>query len=408
MAKGEGGMIFHYSRGIYRADDENGGVLGEKVLRVMREYNLQSYWEDEFFGKTKNHLLRHLPFLWDTPPQNEICLKNGIFNLEEMEFRPHSPEWLSQVQIPIKYDPSQRDCGVWDAFHLALFPEECVEFILEFEASLLTPRAMSQSAIWLRGEGGNGKSTFVGALQKIIGRNNFGTFNLKSLESDRFSVAELNGKLLAVDYDAAKKRIRDASLIKKLITLDPIQAQKKNLPLFTMTPTAKLLFLSNHYIESDDKSPGFRRRFLTVPMERTFEPGQTGFMNQSDLWAALGEERQLSGLLNKLILSWRSLRERGAFQPPLPVKTATEHFNFSNHPLVEYVEGNVRFIEGRYSRREEFRKLVNEWAKEKGYPEMDESDIGRFLNWRFPEMPKEKKIPIDGKQERVYWGIAVL
>jgi len=140
------------------------------------------------------------PELWDCPDSNIANVENGLLDVRKRSLAPHSPEFLSPVQIPVKYDPAAH-CQAWDKFIAEVFPEDTEAIAWEIPAWLMTPDTSIQKAILLTGDGANGKSTYLRAVLSFIGKHNASAVSLHKLENDRFSAARLVGRLASICPD---------------------------------------------------------------------------------------------------------------------------------------------------------------------------------------------------------------
>jgi hypothetical protein len=99
------------------------------------------------------------PLLWDSPPQDQVNVQNGLLDVNTRSLSPHSGDFLSPVQLPIKFDAAAR-CPAWDKFISEVFPADSEAIAWEIPAWLMTPDTSIQKAILLMGDGANGKSTY--------------------------------------------------------------------------------------------------------------------------------------------------------------------------------------------------------------------------------------------------------
>jgi len=87
-----------------------------------------------------------------------------------------------------------------------------------------------------------------------LGKTNCTGINLQSLATNRFSTAELFGKLANISPDLPKATLRDTGNIKALSGGDAITAEHKFHQPFTFTNKAKLIFAANQPPIIDDES----------------------------------------------------------------------------------------------------------------------------------------------------------
>lgn len=84
-----------------------------------------------------------------------------------------------------------------------------------------------QKSVMLLGTGSKGKSVFLNLLTRFIGEKNTSFESLQKLEHDRFSPANLYGKLINVFSYLESTRISDDSTFKSLCGGDLIRGERK-------------------------------------------------------------------------------------------------------------------------------------------------------------------------------------
>ena len=102
-----------------------------------------------------------------------------------------------------------------------------------------------EKVFMLIGEGANGKSTFLGVMQAVLGFDNVSAESLHDLTYERFAVASLFGKMANLHPDIESSELKNTGLLKALISGDAISAEKKYLHSFKFTNKAKLFFSAN-------------------------------------------------------------------------------------------------------------------------------------------------------------------
>ena len=126
-----------------------------------------------------------------------VNVLNGLLDVNTLVLSAHSPDYLSPVQLPVKFDTVPG----WDKFISEVFLGDTEAIAWEIPAWLMTPDASIQKAILLLGDGANGKSTYLRAVLAFIGKGNSTAVSLHKLENDRFSAARLVGRLANICPD---------------------------------------------------------------------------------------------------------------------------------------------------------------------------------------------------------------
>lgn len=177
----------------------------------------------------------------------------------------------------------------------------------QFAGYLLTSSMVHAKALFLVGDGGNGKSTFADTLSMMIGEEGtsridledlYGTFGLKGLIGKRLNVIEEVGG----NYYQAHK-------LKKLISGEELTINMKFKDQFKFRPTAKFLFAVNVMPRVDDSSSATERRMVVVQFNNNFRDNPNTMLRFEDGMLAA----ELPGILNWALEGYRSLIKQSGF-----------------------------------------------------------------------------------------------
>ena len=306
FATDRSGALFYYEAGCYHPGGET--HLFTRVREVLQEAGMT--------GKFSEYRCREvlawfeagrLPELWDRPPENRICLKNGVLNLETLQLEEHGPEkWLSTVKIPIRYDP-EADGTAWEEHFADVLPEQTHRAGVGFElfAKLLTPATEKGKAVLFHGPSDTGKSLTLDMLVKALGAEGSVTScSLQELENNRFARGDLAGKVANVNADLPAAPLEGTSVFKSITGgRDRIRGARKHQDAFNFRPHCHMLFSSNHglRVKARDNREWFWERWLVLPFRNTFEQGSKAFESGREIEDRLQEEGELSALLNRAL-----------------------------------------------------------------------------------------------------------
>ncbi|GAJ03978.1 unnamed protein product, partial [marine sediment metagenome] len=199
-----------------------------------------------------------------------LNLENGLYNIETGKLSPHTPEFLSTIRIPQAYDP-QADCPRIRQFFREVLREEDIAVIEELFGYCLIPDYSIQKAFLLLGDGANGKSTLLEVLKHFIGTNNCTNISLQAIESQRFAVATLFGKLANIYADIPSTKVAHVGLFKMLTGGDAIGAEKKFKDGFSFNNTARLVYSTNKPPQIDEDTLAFWRRWIFINLPNKFD-----------------------------------------------------------------------------------------------------------------------------------------
>ena len=250
------------------------------------------------------------PRLWEAPPLDRVNVLNGILDLESDELEPHSPGFLSPIQLNAAWDPDA-ECPAIDQFVQRVFPYDAHEVFYQLAGLFLTPNSRCQKAVLFLGSGarGSGKSVAMALLRTFLGPWNVSNVPLHDLNEGSFSLAELRGKLLNISADVPARDFDDTTIFKQIVDgqLAVLRAPRKHRDPIEFQPFTRLLASAARVPRSADDSLGYLRRWLAVPFDTS--------LNESNLDPALLDKlttpEELSGLLNRAVAQHRQLLESG-------------------------------------------------------------------------------------------------
>lgn len=401
FAQDVSGVLFHFRDGVYRPHGNQ--YVASCVKALLEDWKLSKHWSSHRAREVAEYIRVDAPKLWERPPIDRINVLNGILNVWTRELTPHSPGWLTAVQLPATFDP-QAQCPHLERFIAQVFPEDGQDIAWEIVADLMTPERSRQHAMLLIGEGANGKSTYLNVVGRFIGRENVTSLSLHTLESDRFAAAGLLGKLANICPDLPSKLLGESSTFKAITGGDRIAAERKYRDAFEFTSFARLVFSANALPRSDDATFAFFRRWVVVPFERTFEPGQADYIPGDVLLAQLTDACERSGLLNKALDALPRLRKHG-FTSGRSMRHAWQEFREMTDPLAVWLDQHTRPAADKVIAKDDLLRAYNAACRAAQRPTMTSTAFSLAFKRLKPDVGTRQRT-IDGKLCWVWTGIA--
>ena len=317
FAKNGSGTLYAYQDGVYRPTGEL--LIRQRVKHLLLDHDCSELWSRALAREVVEFITLDVRELPERPSIDLINLENGLLKVRTRELFPHTPEFLSSIRIPIRFQP-EVSCPEIDTFISEVFPLDAIPLAWEILGDLLTPDRSIQKAICLLGDGGNGKSAFLDLATTFVGAENVCHLSVQRLESDRFAAARLYGKLANICPDLPGERLTGSATFKAITGCDRITAEFKYRDSFEFTPFARLLFSANRLPATNDASQAFLDRWLMIPFPNRFRHTRSE-APRSILQHKLSNEYELSGALNKALDALERLRGTCRFTRP---KTSTE------------------------------------------------------------------------------------
>ncbi len=303
LRKNEIGIFFNYENGVYK---------------MMSDFNMSNIifnmlYDDMLWGyRTKRNVADKVACLHAITPDLVLTddkgdwfnVKNGLLQLSTGILKPHNPDFVSLVQSPVSYDP-KATAPTWNmavtAWMKGYEAEKKTLLLQQFAGYLLTSSVAHAKALFLVGDGGNGKSTFADTLSMVIGDDSTSRIDLEDLYST-FGLKGLIGKRLNVIEEVGGNYYQSHKL-KKLISGESVTINMKFKDQFKFSPEAKFVFAVNTMPRVDDSSTATERRICIVQFNNNFRDDPN--INLRFANGLLAQE--LSGVLNWMLAGYRSL-----------------------------------------------------------------------------------------------------
>jgi P4 family phage/plasmid primase-like protien len=280
-----------------------------------------------------------------------INFSNGILEVDELlqhgktNLFAHSPDFWATVCLPFDYVP---DCPAptFERILAEIQPNEKIrQLIGELFGLLLTPDTSFQKFFIFVGEGANGKSLLLNILRCVLGPENVSSCPLEAFNVTRtFPIAQLDGKLANIVEEISELDKGGEGLLKSIVSGDPVQVEQKRMHPFTMTPTARLVFATNHLPRLSDRSHGMWRRLIVVPFTETIpEQARNPEFCKAEFWIRSGE---LPGIVNFALEGLAQLRKRTRFDEPAECLAQKAKYAKDTNPARSFLLDNFDYQEG--------------------------------------------------------------
>ena len=231
----------------------------------------------------------------------EIHLQNGVLCINGT-FR--SGREFCRNRLSVCYNPNSPKPERFLKFLSDMLEPDDILTLQEYLGYCMIPTTTAQKALFLIGNGGEGKSC-VGAVVKSIFGDSAVTGNFQAIETDKFSRYKLINKLVMIDDDMQMTALPSTGIIKNLITSKiPVEVEAKGQQSRQVTLYSRFMCFGNGSPRAlYDKSDGFTRRMLilttkTVSPDRVIDPDLTEKLIQEKdgifLWMFDGLRRLIS------------------------------------------------------------------------------------------------------------------
>lgn len=297
LRKNEIGLFFQYVDGVYKMITDQD--ISDLILTGLYEDMLWGYRTKKNVSDKVACLLSIIPMLVVTDDKGYIAnVKNGLLNIYTKELSPHTPDFVSLIQYPVVFDPNAT-APVWDRcvndWMSGPEQEEKTKLLKQFCGYCLSSSMLYDRALFMVGDGGNGKSTFIDTIAMVIGPSATSHIDLESLYG-QFGFKGLIGKRLNI-IEEVHGNYYQSNKLKKLISGEQVTIDMKYKDQFTFRPQAKFVFSVNMLPRVDDTSTATERRILAIQFLNNYRDNPNYELRSSVGLLA----QELSGILNWMI-----------------------------------------------------------------------------------------------------------
>ena len=298
-----------------------------------------------------------------------INVANGELWLRDdgtVNIRPHDRKTGMCHVLPVDYDPNAKcpkyDKALRQIFRDAENPGTVIRFMNELLGYVIQPRRHHAMIVIFYGHGNNGKTSFTELLRRLIGPGQIYSGRVDDLETNRFSIGNLFGKLVFIDDDVkAGTKLPDGTL-KKISEAKTLTGERKFKDQFEFKSRAFPILLCNNIPSLADLSYGMMRRLRVVPFTRIFKEHET----DRQLFERIAA-KELSGVLNRALEGWKRLQTKGRFTKSIDMIKARKQLVAHANPLQGFIdECCEKADEGRIS-MDEFYRRYKAWADDNGF-----------------------------------------
>lgn len=259
--------------------EESAEGIGAEIAKML--FECEDNCVKTSIAKRTNSLYEALRLYRHSNPlpiePTKIHVLNGVLNTDGTF---SSRKEICVNRLNIEYSPDLGDPEHFLSFLGELLEDEDILTLQEYLGYCLIPSTKGQTALFLIGNGNEGKSRIGVVLKAIFGNAMIaGPGIFHKIESDRFFRYNLINKLLMVDDDMKMSALKSTNYIKSIITAEiPIDVEAKGQQSEQGQLYSRFLCFGNGSLQTlYDKTEGFARRLLIlsvkpIPQNRTDDP----------------------------------------------------------------------------------------------------------------------------------------
>jgi len=262
--------------------------------------------------------------LFDANP-HVVVFADRVLDLQTWSTVPHSPDHYVTSKLPFKYNPDAR-LDQWNQFLDSLpYPE----FMCRFAGYSMTPETKYETALWLWGPPGGGKSTYIEALCAMLGAKAC-ILGLSEIERSQFALSQLPGRTLAVSTELPHRLVRATHVINAIISGELIPVERKYVNPYTIRPHAKIIWGMNVLPSVGMEGIGLFRRILPIHFPAIPETSRDPRLKEAILHSPMA-------VANWALKGLAEVQQTKTLGIPSELIAAREHYRETNDLTLNFV-----------------------------------------------------------------------
>ena len=375
------GAFYEYEQGVYKMREDIWASSKVRSYMVPRYTTLNAM--TDVVGQWRALIQRPVRELNTNP--FVLNLRNGLYNVLDGSFMPHTPAFLSTVQINASYN-EEAQAPQFISFLDSVLGAPEIRLVQQIFGYLLLPINKAQKSFVFVGAANAGKSTLLTVAQEILlGSDNVSNIPWQNL-GDRFNKAELFGKLANVFADLPSKAIDDNGMFKALTGEDYITAERKNKDPFSFRPYARFLFSCNEIPRNySDRSDGFYRRLLIIRFHHSVPPAK----RDPHLIEKLSAERD--GILMWALNGLRELiAQNYVFSETEATKAELQKYRVESNSVLSFAKEYCAIDEQKFCIRDTLYQQYKEHCICGGLKPVSQQVFNREIEFEYPSITRSR------------------
>ena len=385
--------------GLIEDEGQIGNLILEEISGVLTSG----------LSKVVTNLLASIKLQAYSPPlpieTDRIHVANGTYFMDGSFITDKS---YCNNRLTVAYNPDAPTPKRWLQFLSELLHPEDIPTLQEFLGYCLLPTTKGQKMLMLIGKGGEGKSRIGLVMRSLLG-DNMNTTSIQKVESNRFSRADLENKLLMVDDDMDMSALPKTNYIKSIVTSEcKMDMERKGVQSYQSQLYVRFLCFGNGALTAlHDKSDGFFRRQIVL----TTKDRLAGRADDPFLVDKLLREKEgiflwcLEGL-------HRLIGNKYQFSISGKARENMETVKRSSNNVIEFLqsEGYIRFRADSEASSKAIYEAYTRWCDDNAQKPMLANRVSSELaqNERLYNVEATNNVHVGGKRVRGFMGIEVV
>lgn len=265
-----------------------------------------------------------------------INLSNGSLDIikGELNLRRFERNDFITYQLPFAFNEGS-ECPIFINYLEKVLPDKDSQMILSEYLGYLFLNSKTlklEKALFLYGDGSNGKSVFYDVVNALLGNENVSSYSLENLtDTNGYYRAKIENKL--VNYASEVSSKMNTTIFKQLVSGEPVEARLPYKDPFTLKEYGKFIFNSNSLPVDTEDTHAFFRRFLILPFKVEIKESEKDVHLAQKIITT-----ELSGVFNWVITGLNRLILNEQFTESQEVRSLLDEFRKKRNSVQMFVE----------------------------------------------------------------------
>ena len=331
-------MAFFHSRFYVYTDDYWNEIKDDLIEIFLRDCCKKIYAEkinfqtSAFYKALKDTFRDDLRIIPETDDDRVLlnCMSGTLeFNKKGFIQREHDIKDYLTYKLNYHYNENAT-CPRWNSFLDEMLPDETHQLLLhQYIGYAFTNHLKLEKALFLYGDGGNGKSVVQEVLTELLGKENTSSVSIGKLTKDPNTIILIEGKLL--NYCSENEKTLDPTMFKALVSGEPVLGKKLYSDIRHVTNYAKLMFNMNSLPDIKDESQSFVRRLLILNFNK--KPKKV----DPELHFKI-IDKELAGIFNRVLHALAKLKRDKRFVYYKELDETLNQYKYENDVVQQFID----------------------------------------------------------------------
>lgn len=275
-----------------------------------------------------------------------LNLRNGVFDVVDLEFFPHDPKYMLTKTMGCGYDETAQAPKA-EKFLAELMPDfEQRDYVMRALGYTLTGEADQRAFFLLHGLPGTGKSQFLEMIKDLFG--DYGVTAMASTFHKRPNNGQaspdlhaLRGARFITTSETSQETQLDEELIKRFTGKDVIASRSLYETPQEWVPQGTIWFATNHLPKLASDEEAVWKRVKTLPFMTQFsDDGSSGQTSEPNIGRKIAAA-EADGLFGLLVRALRAYRAKGHLMEPRILKEAVASHRRDVDPVAQFVDDSI-------------------------------------------------------------------